>query len=403
MTTKVFVSSVSRGLEEIRHQIGTYLTTMGHEPILFESDFFSKTRPYSMVDICLKEVERCHIYILIVGKEVGFKVEEVQKSITHLELRKALATNKTILVFVKNYIKDVYFHEFQRVFRELKSSDYYIKEGRIPYFHEVYKKMGNHSLPKEVLEIVHDAYQEVPWLFSFETADDIKTTLRMEFSSLLESYIELRNKKQIRSIDDILLASERFRQIDLFLNDIRPFIKEVRTYTELSQILKKVQANLKGGIVYYDEGAHILTEMVAVGNCDGTSVYRFDGKNTLHLIAQTGLAGGQEQSPLDDHDSFVSTAYREALSGQLSPLDHEDQPYLTSSMLFSTNKVIYMCHVFAPYVFTTHFPIESLFVSWEVIRLRTNELYTGIMNIRANNDVISYLSLFLRGREDGNE
>lgn len=379
MTTKIFISSVSKGLEEVRQQIATTISNLGHEPILFESHAFAKTQLSSMVQTCLKEVEKSDIYLLIIGDEVGYILEDIGRSVTHLELRKAISNNKKTLVFVQDYIKNYYFREFLRKFGELKQ-----RNGANPNFQDVIDELGDHSVKTDVLKIIHDAYQHVPWLFSYNTVEDINSHVKSELSALLESYVVLINKKQISSIDAIILASQRFGQYDNFLDSMYPLITNI-DISDMDEFLKKVQSNLKGGLVYMDEGANIQFEMIQVGNCEGTSLYKFDSANNcMQKISVSGLASGEETYPLSDDESYVSVTYNESQVGNGGLI-----------RVFSTNRLLYICHVIGDYVFTIHLPIESMFIEEDLLQEHLDELYMGIMQIKANQDIMRFLSLLL--------
>jgi hypothetical protein len=387
MSTKIFVSSVSSGLEEIRERVNREIEELGHKPIFFESNDFAKSSQTSMVKTCLKEIENSDMYILIIGEEVGFKLVELEKSVTHLELRKAISTNKKMLVFVQDYIKTAYFREFSRISKDLKK-----QKKKEPTFDEIIKKLSNHSIKKEVFNIVHDAYQNVPWLFTFKTAEDIKSVLKSELSSLLKSYIVLQNNKQIDSIDDIILASERLEQYDSFLEDITPSIARI-AINDINHTLQTVQSNLKGGTVFFDEGAEILTEMVKIGNCEGASLYKFnESEKKLTNVAHSGLPIGEQEYDLNDKESFVSIAYNEYL--EYNSQEDLDENTIVPK-IFVEGKLLYICNTMESYVFVIRFPIEGIFVDNTILENQVNELYLGIMELKANNDVIRFLSFLL--------
>lgn len=392
--------SVSKGLEETRRQVGTFLQNMGHEPVLFESDSFAKMQLPTMLQTCLSEVDRSNIYVLMIGEEIGFFVDGQRKSVTHLEFRKAVSKNKTLYVFVKNYIREYYFHDFRKRYSELLNQEPWKSEERVPSFDEVYCTLGSPSTPKEVLQLVNDAYHTVPWIYGFATSDDIAGVLKSELSSLIQSYTELRNQRQFSALDDVLYAAERFAEYDGFLNSVYPNIKRVIPF-EWTPLLKTTQSHLKGGTVYLDEGVGILTEMVRVGNCEGATIYAYEeaAHGKLRLVARSGLAGGKDECDVCDSTSFVSTAYRNSKALTVAEVDDfEVKPHI-----FSDGNQFYICQVFGRYVLTVHFPIEDLYVEFEVIEQNIEALFSGIMSLKANNDVLSFMGLVLLkgGESDG--
>ena len=100
---KIFISSVQRELSAERRAIKDFIT---HDPLL--SRFISEVFLFEDIpakdrkpdDIYLDEVERCDIYLAILGKEYGWKNEE-GKSPTELEFDQATKTHRERLVFVK--------------------------------------------------------------------------------------------------------------------------------------------------------------------------------------------------------------------------------------------------------------------------------------------------------------
>ncbi|UVI31318.1 DUF4062 domain-containing protein [Paenibacillus spongiae] len=390
MATKLFVSSVSSGFEEIRQQVGAFIGQAGHEPVLFEADAFAKNQSASMLATCLRAVEQSHIYILIIGYEVGYVVPEQNKSVTHLELKKAIATNKTLYVFVEDYIKNIYFKEYLRIFRQLRTRDSDDGSAAAPAFDEVIARMGNLSVKREVLAILNDAYQVVPWIFGFQSSDDIIRVLKKELSATLEDHITLRNNRQLQSLDSVITASERFQLYNRFLDEFFPLIDEIKM-VRYDDLLRKAQRSLKGGTIYFDEGAGIISELVKVGNSDGTSLYLYDGSGAFDLIARSGLTNPrQTRIPQEDATSYVALAYREAIASS-----QPEEGKLTSSGVFYTDRTIYLCHVFGSYVLTVHFPIEEQSVDSALFDERVDELYAGLLKIRANGDILNLIRYIL--------
>lgn len=390
MATKLFVSSVSSGLEEIRQQVGAFIGQAGHEPVMFEADAFAKNQSASMLATCLRAVEQSHIYILIIGYEVGYVVPEQNKSVTHLELKKAIATNKTLYVFVDDYIKNIYFKEYLRIFRQLRTRESDDGRQAVPTFDEIIARMGNISVKREVLAILNDAYQVVPWIFGFQSSDDIIRVLKKELSATLEDHITLRNNRQLQSLDSVITASERFQLYNRFLEEFFPLIDEIKM-VRYDDLLRKAQRNLKGGTIYYDEGAGIISELVKVGNSDGTSLYLYDGSGVFDLIASSGLANPrQTRIPQEDATSNVALAYKEAIASA-----QPGEGKLTSSGVFYTDSTIYLCHVFGSYVLTVHFPIEEQSVDSALFDERMDELYAGLLKIRANGDILNLIRFIL--------
>lgn len=103
MTTRlqVFVSSVQKELENERLIVQNLLNTdpflSTHcVPVLYE---FEPASPDKAVDGCLKALDLCHVYLLIIGVQYGTQIRKL--SITHTEYRRARQRKLPILAFIK--------------------------------------------------------------------------------------------------------------------------------------------------------------------------------------------------------------------------------------------------------------------------------------------------------------
>ncbi len=103
MTTRlqVFVSSVQKELENERLIVQNLLNTdpflsTHYVPVLYE---FEPASPDKAVDGCLKALDLCHAYLLIIGVQYGTQIRKL--SITHTEYRRARQRKLPILAFIK--------------------------------------------------------------------------------------------------------------------------------------------------------------------------------------------------------------------------------------------------------------------------------------------------------------
>ncbi|MHB0980500.1 MAG: ATP-binding protein [Thermoleophilia bacterium] len=103
MTAKlrIFVSSVQKELEDERLIVQNLVNTDAFLssqciPVLFE---FEPASPTRALQGCLESLDRCDVYLLIVGVEYGTVVGDV--SITHAEYRRAKERSLPVLAFIK--------------------------------------------------------------------------------------------------------------------------------------------------------------------------------------------------------------------------------------------------------------------------------------------------------------
>jgi hypothetical protein len=108
---KVFVSSTSHDLEDLRPEIAKSLSDWGFEPIWHESSDFPVKDGLHSHDVCLDEVKECDIYLLIIsrrygGTYAGNKYPKEDISITWYETKIAFQGNKRMLKFVRGKVLD---------------------------------------------------------------------------------------------------------------------------------------------------------------------------------------------------------------------------------------------------------------------------------------------------------
>ncbi len=100
-TLRIFVSSAQKELEDERliaqNLVSTDPFLSAHcVPVLYELEPAS---PDKALDGCLKSLDGCHVYLLIVGVQYGTPVGEL--SITHAEYRRAKKNKLPVLAFIR--------------------------------------------------------------------------------------------------------------------------------------------------------------------------------------------------------------------------------------------------------------------------------------------------------------
>lgn len=115
----IFVSSVQKELEDERVIVQNLLITdsflAAHcSPVLYE---FEPASPEKALAGCLKSLDGCQVYLLIVAAQYGTLVGEI--SITHAEYRRAKERNLPVLAFIKGDRKVTREKETEALLREL--------------------------------------------------------------------------------------------------------------------------------------------------------------------------------------------------------------------------------------------------------------------------------------------
>jgi ATP-dependent DNA helicase RecG len=136
-----FVSSVQKELEDERLIIQNLVSTdpflSAHcVPVLYE---YEPASPDKALEGCLKALDSCQVYLLIIGVQYGTFTGEL--SITHTEYRRARDEKLPILAFIKG----------SREMDREEGTDAFLKELEVDGFK--YKRFGNViELQKEVRE-----------------------------------------------------------------------------------------------------------------------------------------------------------------------------------------------------------------------------------------------------------
>ena len=94
---RIFVSSTFKDLEECRKKVSLVLRQMGHEDVAMEYFVAEDKRPLNK---CLEEVASSDLYVGIFAWRYGYIPDGYDKSMTELEYRKAIDTDKNCLVFL---------------------------------------------------------------------------------------------------------------------------------------------------------------------------------------------------------------------------------------------------------------------------------------------------------------
>lgn len=96
---RIFVSSTYEDMIPYREAVSDALTSIEHLPVGMEHFVSTPDRP---LDVCLTDVRRCQLYIVLVGMRYGSIDDETGKSFTELEYEEALKNNIPVLAFVIN-------------------------------------------------------------------------------------------------------------------------------------------------------------------------------------------------------------------------------------------------------------------------------------------------------------
>ena len=181
----MFISSTCYDLSQVRVDLRDFLVSMGIEPIMSEFDTFPIDSAKGTVANCVDAVKsRADIFLLIVGGRYG-STNGAGKSITNLEFIEAQAKRIPKYVFVKRNVLDLL-----PIWRANPSGDFSSAVDSVSVF--------------EFVSSFRDSGEV--WVFPFDSAQDISSTLRTQLSYLLSEGLDLRLKFQ-----DIPFGSDALR------------------------------------------------------------------------------------------------------------------------------------------------------------------------------------------------
>jgi len=167
----VFVSSTCYDLRQLRADLRAYLENAGFEPVLSEYPTFPVDPGAATIANSRKAVEsRADIFVLIIGNRYG-STDEHGKSVTNLEYLTARAKGIPIYVFAMRSIIDLL-----PVWDANPGADF--------------KNVVDSPSLFEFVSGIRSSGKT--WVFPFDLAEDIVSTLRIQLAYLFADALELR-------------------------------------------------------------------------------------------------------------------------------------------------------------------------------------------------------------------
>lgn len=189
-TPRVFVSSTYYDLKYVRERLERFIKSYNMEPVLFEYDkvyFNPNSTPTSS---CYKEIEGCHLVLLIIGGRYGSIDKENEKdlydkeyvSVTQNEYRTAVEKGVPTMVFVDRNVYADY-----KTFQKNKNVD-------IPA-----KFQFAHVDDIKVFEFISKV--ELNTIKTFDNVEDVEKYFANQISGMLYEYlVGLQNNKESKKI-----------------------------------------------------------------------------------------------------------------------------------------------------------------------------------------------------------
>lgn len=202
---RVFISSTCYDLKHIRESLKYFVRTIGYEPVLSdEGDVFYSPDIHTH-ESCLKEVETCQFFILIIGGRYGGKFISNDTSITNNEYKTAIESNIPIFALVEQsvYSEHLVFSTNKKKQADIAHLIDYPSVDNIKIFEfidEVRKKIRNNAI------------------YSFKDFSDIESYLKKQWAGMMYDFITNRsnddkNKLTNRLLDDLTLATKKTEEL----------------------------------------------------------------------------------------------------------------------------------------------------------------------------------------------
>ncbi|HWC95719.1 MAG TPA: DUF4062 domain-containing protein, partial [Candidatus Sulfopaludibacter sp.] len=169
----IFVSSTCYDLRQVRADLHSYLENAGLDPVLSEFPCFPVDPACPTVENCRKAVEhRADVLVLIIGGRYG-STDDQGRSISNLEYLAAKAKGIPIYVFVMRSLLDIL-----PVWADNPTGDF--------------RSVADSPKVFEFISGIRNSGEK--WVFPFDTAQDIVSTLRTQLSYLFADALELRKR-----------------------------------------------------------------------------------------------------------------------------------------------------------------------------------------------------------------
>ncbi|WP_352525761.1 DUF4062 domain-containing protein [Heyndrickxia oleronia] len=348
--TKIFISSAAQDrLRPLRENLHRLLMEMEHRPLMYEKDF-GPWPPEQLVENCLKYVEMSDIFLLFISDKAGNYSQYYKATITHCEFQKAYQCNKFIIVFVEDYIYDLFWYEIRLIIGEMLKS-YKETYGTNPdnYFEIAKEAWEKHPKKKEheniepyIWGFMYDIYIKGHYLEKISFGMDPSLTIKRYFSDLFR-----RGSKYLAfegTIEEQLQEGPIYKKHADFTSKIISYIKNGELINP-RLFLEYLQRFLKNGIIYSQPHTMFETELGAYESCSGTTLYKKKG-DLLTLVSVSGMASDENKTyPLEDRSSYSVQAFHSQSGQELFFSEEKQQFYLSIRT--------------GNYVISFHYPVES--------------------------------------------
>ncbi|MDK8189209.1 DUF4062 domain-containing protein [Paenibacillus sp. UMB7766-LJ446] len=214
-TPRVFVSSTCFDLSEVRDSLETFIRGYNFVPVLSDKgDVFYSPDLHSH-DACIKEVESCQLFILIIGGRFGgeyYKDKEkrvnLPKSITNKEYLVAKDNNIPVFTFIKRNVMENHLIYKDNLKHNPKAESVY------------YSAIDKQEYSKLIFEFIDNVRFSTNnnAIFSFDYAREIQENLAKQWAGMFYDFlIERQRNNEISTtnklIENLTIASVKTEEL----------------------------------------------------------------------------------------------------------------------------------------------------------------------------------------------
>ena len=218
----VFVSSTCYDLRQVRADLREFFAALGFDPVLSEFSSFPVDPAAGTVENSVAVVEnKADLFVLIVGARYGSLTDQ-GKSVTNLEFLTAKAKGIPVYVFVLRSVLDIL-----PVWKANQAGDFSGVVDSPQVFEFVASMRDNRET----------------WVYPFENAQDITTTLRTQLAYLFKDALDLRSRANCSGLSESPLRELRGSALRLVIE--RPAAWEYLLFGEVLQAEIRRHADLR--------------------------------------------------------------------------------------------------------------------------------------------------------------
>lgn len=265
---RVFVSSTYYDLKQVRFNIGDFIKNLGYEPVMHERSGVAYTQNEPMEQDCYHELVSCDIVVCIIGNHFGSKSADNDFSVTMNEIQTAIKNRRKVYIFIA---KDVYI--------ENRTYEHNKENGN---FKSAYT--DNPKIHEFISELKHNNRVLIE---SFETTDEIISTLKLQFAGLFQNLLV-----REASLSDFKASYDLQQSSD----EIKAVIEELRA--EKEELFKRFD----GSVFACNYTIVILKKRLKIENI---TFFIKDDIGLDEFMALQGFTSVDVDDPFEDHRKYV--------------------------------------------------------------------------------------------------